>query len=196
MVKIGRNKNMKVLRKIQYNAPVVLTFAFLAFGAWILGELTGGRSDQLLFCVYRSSLLNPFTYVRLFLHVLGHANLSHLAGNMMLFLLLGPILEEKYGSRALLEMFVIVAVVTGIINMALFPSTALMGASGIVFMMIILSSVTGVEQGRIPLTLIVVAILYLGQEIYDGLFTADNISHLSHILGGACGCAFGFMRRR
>ncbi|MCD8125422.1 MAG: rhomboid family intramembrane serine protease, partial [Lachnospiraceae bacterium] len=85
--------------------------------------------------------------------------------------------------------------VTGIVNMVFFPGIALMGASGIVFMMMILSSVVSVRRGEIPLTLILVAVIYLGQEVYDGLFTSDNISHLSHIIGGACGCVFGFTRR-
>ncbi|WP_434310776.1 rhomboid family intramembrane serine protease [Hominifimenecus sp. rT4P-3] len=181
--------------RIQYNSPVVLTFALISFAALFLGQLTQGWTDQYLFCVYRSSLLDPLTYIRLFGHVLGHANLAHLTGNMMLFLLLGPILEEKYGSRALLQMFVLVAVVTGVVNMIFFPGTALMGASGIVFMMIILASMTSVGRRQIPLTLIIVAVLYLGQEVYDGLFVMDNISHLSHIVGGVCGCAFGFTRK-
>jgi rhomboid protease GluP len=182
-------------KKIQYNSPVVLTFALVSFCVLGLGQLTRGWTDQMLFCVYRSSLLDPLTYVRLFGHVLGHANLAHLTGNMMLFLLLGPILEEKYGSRAMLQMFAVVALVTGVVNMVFFPGVALMGASGIVFMMIVLASMTSVGRGQIPLTLIVVAILYLGQEVYDGIFTVDNISHLSHIVGGVCGCAFGFTRK-
>ena len=187
---------MKFLRRIQYNSPVVLTFAFISFAVLLMGYFTNGYTTEMFFSVYRSSWLSPLTYVRLFGHVLGHADLSHLAGNMTLFLLLGPILEEKYGSTSLVEMFAIVAVVTGLINMIFFPGTALLGSSGIVFMMIVLSSVTSVGRGKIPMTLIVVAILYLGQEVYDGLFTSDNISHLSHIIGGVCGCAFGFTRKR
>lgn len=187
---------MKFLKRIQYNSPVVLTFAFISFAVLLMGHFTADYTTELFFSVYQSSLLNPLTYVRLFGHVLGHADLAHLTGNMTLFLLLGPILEEKYGSTALIEMFAIVAVVTGVVNMLFFPGTALLGSSGIVFMMIVLSSVTSVGKGKIPMTLIVVAILYLGQEIIDGLFTTDNISHLSHILGGVCGCAFGFTRKR
>ncbi|MCD8010917.1 MAG: rhomboid family intramembrane serine protease [Lachnospiraceae bacterium] len=186
---------MFLFRRIHYNAPVVLTFFFLSLGALLLGEVTGGRTNTLFFSVYASSWLDPLTYVRLFGHVLGHASITHWTGNMTLFLLLGPILEEKYGSRRLLIMILIVAGVTGIVNMVFFPGIALMGASGIVFMMMILSSVVSVRRGEIPLTLILVAVIYLGQEVYDGLFTSDNISHLSHIIGGACGCVFGFTRR-
>lgn len=181
---------MKLLKKIDYNAPVILSFAFISFFSLLLGYITRGASTGLLFCVYRSSVKDIFMYPRLFLHVLGHANLEHYVNNMMMLLLVGPMLEEKYGSKRLLFMMLITAFVTGIIN-TIFFSTALLGASGIVFMMIILSSVTSVKEGKIPLTLIVVVIVYLGGQIAQGLFTTDNISQLTHIIGGICGGVFG-----
>lgn len=49
------------------------------------------------------------------------------------------------------------------------------------------------KEGKIPLTLIIVVIIYLGQEISIGLTTKDNISHLTHILGGVCGGVMGAM---
>ena len=112
-----------------------------------------------------------------------------------MLLLVGPMLEEKYGSKTLLEMIVITAVITGLVNNMLFRS-GLLGASGIVFMMIILSSVTSVKEGKIPLTLIVVVILYLGEQVAAGIFSADNISQLTHIVGGLCGGIFGMLRNR
>lgn len=183
---------MKVLKKIDYNAPVVLSFALLSFCVLLLGELTDGTSTLKYFCVYRSSLANPLTYVRLFSHVLGHANLQHYASNILLLLILGPMLEEKYGSKILLEMIVVTAFITGIINTIFFTS-GLLGASGIVFMMIILSSMVSLKEGKIPLTLIIVVIIYLGQELSTGLTTKDNISQLTHIVGGVCGGVMGAM---
>ncbi|MBP3421698.1 MAG: rhomboid family intramembrane serine protease [Lachnospiraceae bacterium] len=178
------------LKKIDYNSPVVLSFAFISFIVLILGFITGGWTTRTFFSVYRSSLADLFGYVRLFGHVLGHANLSHYVNNMMMLLLIGPMLEEKYGSKLLLEMILITAFVTGVLNNLLFP-TGLLGASGIVFMMIILSSVTSVKEGKIPLTLIVVVILYLGDQIMAGVLSKDNISQLTHIIGGVCGGVFG-----
>lgn len=186
---------MKILKKIDYNSPVVLSFAFASFVVLLLGYLTNGLTTRLFFRVYRSSLLDILGYVRLFGHVLGHANLSHYINNMMMILLVGPMLEEKYGSKLLLQMILLTAFITGLVNNLLFP-TALLGASGIVFMMIILSSVTSVKEGKIPLTLIVVVILYLGEQIVAGLFTADNISQLTHIVGGVCGGVFGMMMNK
>ena len=178
--------------RIQYNAPVVLTFALISLGALVLGFLTGGWSTSTLFCVYRSSLSDPLTYLRLVGHVLGHADYAHYLSNMMLLLVVGPPLEEKYGSGRLLVCILITALVSGLVQTTLFPNTALLGASGIVFMMIVLSSLAGMRSGTIPLTLILVVILYLGGEVVDAILLRDSVSQLTHIVGGLCGAALGF----
>ena len=117
-------------------------------------------------------------------------------GNMMLLLLVGPMVEEFYGSGRLLLMCAVTAVVTGLVDMLFFPTTALLGASGIVFMMIILASMVSYQKGRIPLTFFFVAAMYLGQEIYNAIFAADDISQLTHIIGGVLGLVFGLTMRR
>ena len=182
--------------RIQYNAPVVLTFSLLSLAALLPGMATGERSTWLLFCVYRSPLTDPLTYVRLFGHVLGHAGYGHFISNIMLLLVVGPPLEEKYGSRRLLVCIAITALVSGLVQVLLFPGAALLGASGIVFMMIVLSSLAGMREGAIPLTLILVVILYLGGEVVDAVAAQDSVSQLTHIVGGLCGAALGFAMSR
>jgi membrane associated rhomboid family serine protease len=103
-------------------------------------------------------------------------------------------LEENYGSRPLLLMIFITALVTGVLNVIFFRSP-LMGASGVVFMMILLSSFTNFSKGEIPLTFILVLVLYLGAQLADSLKAGDNnISYFAHIVGGFCGSLFGFFR--
>lgn len=182
---------MNPLKKIHYNSPVVLTFFFLSLAALVLGEVTQGWTTQHLFSVYRSPM-SPLFFVRLLGHVLGHSGYAHFAGNMVLFLVIGPPLEEKYGSRSLLAGILLTALVSGILQCALFPGYALLGASGIVFMLILLSSLAGMKTGSIPLTLILVAVIYLGQEIWDAVMVRDNVAHFMHLVGGACGTGFGF----
>lgn len=180
------------MKKIQYNSPVVLTFFFLSLGALVLNALTQGRSNRLVFSVYRSSLADPLLYLRFFTHVLGHGGYAHFAGNMVLFLVMGPPMEEKYGSQTLLFGILLTAFVSGVLQCLLFPGSALLGASGIVFMLILLSSLSGMKEGQIPLTLILVAVIYLGQEAYSALFVNDNVAHFMHMVGGACGTWLGF----
>lgn len=181
--------------KLQYNAPVVLSFALLSLGALLLNFLTNGWANAALFSVYRSSLRELLTYPRFFLHVLGHANYSHYIGNMMLILVIGPALEERYGSHKLLTAILITAFVSGLIQFIFFPGTALLGASGILFMMIVMCSLSGMKEGCIPITLILVVLLYVGGEIVDGLTLRDNVSQLTHVVGGVCGAIIGIAMR-
>ncbi len=190
------NESKKSPLSVQYNSPVVLTFALISLAALALDALTGGWSTLSLFSVYRAPLSDPLSYVRVLGHVLGHAGYAHYMSNMMLLLVIGPPLEEKYGSLRLLACIAVTALVSGLVQVLLFPHTALLGASGIVFMLIVLSSLSGMRSGSIPLTLILVVILYLGGEVVDAVAAQDNISHLTHIVGGLCGAGLGFYMNR
>ncbi|MBR6478279.1 MAG: rhomboid family intramembrane serine protease [Lachnospiraceae bacterium] len=181
---------------ITLNAVVVLGFVSLCFIATLMGVLSKGKLTELLFMTYHSSLLSPLTYLRFFTHVLGHAGWQHFMGNASYLLILGPMLEEKHGSKTILEIILITAFITGIVNYVFFPKVGLCGASGVVFAFIILASFTGFNEGEIPLTFILVAILYIGEQIIQGLTVQDNISNMGHIIGGAVGAFTGFMLNR
>lgn len=119
--------------KIVFNAPVVLGFVFLCFGATFLGILTGNRSTRILFMTYHSSLKNPITYLRFFTHVFGHDGWQHFMANLGYLLLLGPMLEEKYGGKILTEVIAMTALATGLVNFFFFSEVGLCGSSGVVF---------------------------------------------------------------
>ena len=155
---------------MQYNSPVILTFFLLSLGVLFLGQYTGGWTTTHLFSVYRSSLKDPLFYIRV----------------------VGPPMEEKYGSLPLLKGILLTALISGILQCALFPRTALLGASGIVFMLIMLASLSGFSGG-IPVTMLLVAALYLGQQVYDIIFVRDNVANFMHIVGGVCGTVFGYV---
>jgi len=187
--------------KIKYNAPTVLTFAFLSAAVLILSQTLFHSLTEQWFVVSGKSGFSRGSFrcwVTLFTHVLGHANWPHLVSNFSFILLIGPILEEIYGSLSLFIMIVITALVTGVLNV-LFFSSGLLGASGVVFMMILLASFTNFNRGEIPLTFILVLILYLGRELFssfgNALGTDSNISQFAHIVGGFIGSLFGFFRR-
>jgi len=175
---------------IGLNAPFILGMGALSLVAIIISTFT--KIEMLaIFAAYRTSLADPMQYIRLFTHVLMHADLSHYVGNYMMILAIGPMVEEKYGSSRLCWMTVITALITGLVTVLFFPKTAVVGASGIVFMMILLASFTNIRQGKLPITVPLVAVLYIGNEVLLGLFTVSNISRISHIVGGLCGAVFG-----
>ncbi len=185
-------KPNNILSKLHYNSPVVLTYAIVCVVLLAINYLTADWLNTLLLISYGdASLLNPLTYIRALLHVVGHADWNHLFGNMILMLLVGPAVEERYGSSNLLIMIICNAIITAIVN-GLLSSAGIIGASGVVFMMIILSAFTNMQKGKIPITLIIVCIMYLGREIVNGLANpTDGISQLGHIVGGFVGLGFG-----
>jgi membrane associated rhomboid family serine protease len=176
--------------KLSYNAPVVLTFSLIATLVQVLAETVWPGITARYFAV-RPWLDQPVDYLTLVSHIAGHSNWTHLFGNFTLILLIGPILEERHGSLSLVIMIAITALVTGLINV-LFFNTSLLGASGIVFMLILLASTANIRQGEIPLTLVLIALLFLGKELVDAL-RDDNISQMAHLVGGAAGALFGFL---
>lgn len=182
--------------KVKMNAPATVCISALCVITFILSTLTGGFVNSLLFSVYRSSLLSPLTWLRFFTHVYGHASLSHIAGNLTLFLLVGPIVEERFGTVKYLVLINITAVIIGLAQFVLFPSTGLLGLSGVVFMLIVLSAYGSSPNGtkEIPVTVILVIILWVGKEAANALFQLDDISQFSHLLGGVCGFVFGLKR--
>lgn len=190
-MKGGENLHKKL--KITFNAPITLGFVIICFIAILLGVISNGTITQTLFMTYHSSLTNPMTYLRFITHIFGHSGWSHFIGNASYLLLLGPMLEEKYGSKVLLEIMGITAVVTGLVNYIFFWNVGLCGASGVVFAFIILASFTGFKEEEIPLTFILVAIIFIGQQVYEGIAVQDNISNMAHIVGGIVGAIVGYL---
>ena len=177
--------------KLSYNAPVTLTFALISLIALVLGGLTNGWTTTNLFSVYHCPL-EPLAFVRFFCHVLGHSSFQHFMGNILFILLLGPIVEDRFGSWNTLWAILVTALITGVIYFVFFPASALLGASGIVYMMILMASFGGAKNGVIPITMIFVAVFYLGGELWNAVFERNNIAELAHIVGGICGMLIGF----
>lgn len=174
--------------RITYNAPVVLTFAIAAVAVFIL--MNAVESLQPWFVAW-PELADSRSYAGFFTHILGHGSWQHLLSNFTMILLIGPILEERHGSASLTFMILVTALMTGLANLV-FGDTFVLGASGIVFMMILLASTANIRAREIPLTFIAVALIYLGGEIVRA-FQKDQISQMAHLVGGVAGAIFGFL---
>jgi len=176
---------------IYINSPVILGLTFLSAVVLFADKFTFGAVNYLFMSRF-TSWLDPLMYLRYFTRVLAHADADHFFGNFMLILVVGPMMEERYGAKRLSAMLLITAFATGLCNTILFPQVVTIGASGLAFMLILLSSFVNMKSAGLPLTMLLVAFLYIGNEILGGLFLNDNISQFSHIAGGLCGAAFGF----
>ncbi|OOB76857.1 MAG: rhomboid family intramembrane serine protease [Epulopiscium sp. Nuni2H_MBin003] len=182
--------------KISFNSPIILGFSITCALALISNNLTAGFSNDFIFSTYRAPLNDPMMYVRLIGHVFGHADWDHFIGNMMLILVVGPLLEEKYGSFDIFILILITAILTGLANNLMFAHIQLLGASGVAFALILLSSFTSIKEGAVPMTFILVTLIYIVGEIYDGLFMVNNISNVTHIIGGATGATLGYLMNK
>lgn len=176
--------------KITFNAPVILSFSILCALVYLLTKPMG-IADNAFVLIPEWNFSSAGWYMRLFTHTVGHASTEHLMGNLAFILLIGPIVEEKYGSKNLIIMILTTAMVTAILHL-LFFDMGLLGASGIVFMLILLVSLVNFKNKEIPLTFILVVIIFIGKEVTSSMEN-DGISHFAHIVGGIVGAVFGFV---
>ena len=84
------------------------------------------------------------------------------------------------------------AIAGALIMWFLFPEATIMGASGVLFCMMMLASFASVRRGAIPITLILVIILYLGSEVLQAVTGTAGLTELTHIAGGVVGLLLGF----
>lgn len=178
--------------KIQYNAPVTLSFSLICIFIYGICLMIPSLKMSIFSLGPYWNASDPINYISLFTYTMGHANMEHLTGNMSMFVLIAPMMEEKYGSKNVAIMMAVTALITAILQLVFF-STGLLGASGILFMFIILTSFADAKKGSIPLTFILVLIFFLGREISNAIASNDNVSQYAHIIGGIFGAIFGFM---
>lgn len=178
--------------KIAFDSPVILIFSFVCAAIYLLTS-NGILADSFVL-MPKWEFSSASWYFRLFSHALGHVNATHLMGNLALILLIGPVVEKRYGIKNLLIMMFSVALVTSLVHLII-SDTMLLGASGIVFMMILLTPLVNFKGGKIPLTFILVVIIYIGGEVMAS-FEDDQVAHSAHIVGGLVGAGFGFALAR
>lgn len=178
--------------RVTVNAPFSILFSIVAVALYFLFQ-ADGTIPRMLTLHGDFELTNWKWYVSLVGYTLGHASLPHLIGNISIILLIGPFVEKRWGTKRLLYMVSLTGLVTAIVHI-LFWDHRLIGASGIVFMLIVLSSLIDMRSKEIPLTFILIVFLFIGQELVKS-FTEDQISQFAHISGGILGAIFGFVYR-
>jgi GlpG protein len=117
---------------------------------------------------------------------------------MSLFLVCAPPLEAKLGPKVLARK-VLVCAVSGALCNAAFCDTGLIGASGIVFALVLMTPLVACADLRtdeVPASFVALAFVYIGKEAVAVLEEGNaGVSHFGHIVGGLLGAALGFMGR-
>lgn len=183
--------------KFTYDAPVTLTFSLVCIVVYLVDTfiLKSYLSSSILLSPTSGSGLLPFSfsdplsYARLFLYVFGSGSINLLLSNLVLILLLGPSIEDYYGSVIIGIMMAVSILFSGVIN-ACFCTSALQGSAVIVFMMIFLNGFIAIAKRKLTLSFIVVFLMFTVFQwlenkqpgVVDGIVTV-----LINIGGGLCG---------
>jgi membrane associated rhomboid family serine protease len=180
---------------LEIDSPLIFLFTLVCFLIRIVGYFVKDFDVNYFACYpYKFMYVrNPLTYWRLVSHVLGHSSWGHFYNNMTLLLLVGPNNERNYGAGSLGKLVVLAALITGLAHVLFETGNgALLGASGIVFMNILLNSFVNFHRGLVPMSLLLTASFWLTREVHNSA-KDDSVSQLAHIVGGLCGAGLGYI---
>ncbi len=200
---IMAKKKFKLNFQVAYDAPVTLTFVLITVVFFLLNTflLKSGKSDFLQKLLASPTaqagslpfiVKQPLSYLRLLLYIFGadYGNgAAVLFTNLILIMLLGPAMEERYGSVIIGIMMFVSALFSGVLN-ACFCNSSLAGAVPVVCMMIFLNAFMSFSKKKFPLSFAAVMVLFVVLQIYEG---AGAVRIIICIAGGLCGSLFAFL---
>jgi membrane associated rhomboid family serine protease len=174
------------LRKINF---VIITCVLVSLVLWLL------NSDTLVEYLAFSgvNLLNGRVWT-LVTSLFLHADILHLAGNMLFLYIFGNTLEEEIGAAKTLGVFFIGGIVTFPLSLLFYDwKTPLIGASAAIFTLAaVVMLIKPLKLSILILPQGLIAILYFmynALAIYSG--AEGNVAYIAHIIGFAIGVPFG-----
>ena len=199
-------KKFKINLKVAYDAPVTLTFVILCVFFFILNTfvIKNGGLGKILASPTSAAgsaafiVKEPLSYLRLLLYIFGSemgqavsasSGAAVLFTNLILIMLLGPAMEERYGSVIIGIMIFVSALFSGVLN-ACFCEVSLVGSVPVVSMMIFLNAFMSFSKKKFPLSFAAVMILFVVLQIFSG---AGAVRIIICIAGGLCGSLFAFL---
>lgn len=134
-------------------------------------------------------------YWRLVTPMFLHANLLHLALNMLNFFILGLIAERIFGHIRFVLIYLLTGVASALASFAFAPQEVSVGASGAIFGLVgaysIFILVHRLAFPRGGLTALVWLILVIGLNLGLG-FVIPNVDNYAHVGGLLSGCLLGW----
>jgi membrane associated rhomboid family serine protease len=188
-----------IIQSIDIDAPFSLTFSFLCVIVHLLSSVFGSSFATLYFGIPSLSIFNflsPLSYFRMISQIFGHSSWQHLSGNLVNILLVGPSCEREYGCYNIFVIVLLTAVSSSLSHIFFGPRNSIqLGASGVVFMFILLSSLIETKSHRIPLTFICQVGIWCSHELISNFMSQEGgggISHLAHLTGALVGAFAGY----
>lgn len=190
----------KKISPVSFDAPATLIFSIISLLIFLLSReffpslISFFSAPSAQGTEHAFNWTNPLQYTRFLFHVLGNTSWPVFASDLAFILLLGPQLEQRFGSVVIMLMACVTALVSGLLNAA-FSTSLLMGGTGIAFMMILLAAFTSIDKSSIPLSFLFAAVLFLFRELYYAVDTS-SLSNFAHLAGGLAGSALGFTAKK
>jgi membrane associated rhomboid family serine protease len=183
-----------VLRRLTVEAPVVISFCFICVMIHLLQQTIWSGLNTFLAVKDTFDITDVMQLPRLFSHVIAHdGSLGHIKGNMVHLLLVGPSAETVFGSTTIMIVILLVAVTSAVAHIIVGGlNSNQLGASGVVFAVILLNSLVAAVAGKIPLGFILTAALWVTDELYKFFFGTDGVSHHAHLTGAIVGTAAAY----
>lgn len=123
------------------------------------------------------------------LHIFGHSGWDHFLGNVIYIAMLGPSVEDKFGTIPLAIITILSALIIGTISVI--SNTPCYGLSSVAYMWVILNTFQSDESEGLPITSIILLFVFVLPEAIAIFTKTDNIAHQNHVLGAICGLGFG-----
>ena len=195
--------NRHQLYKLKQQPIVSGTLVIANVIVFILCKFTGERLYE-LGMLDRFSVLNDGEYGRIIWSMFLHADLNHLASNMIILFFLGSMIEREIGHIRYAVLYFVSGIGGGVLSLLYKVMTneisASLGASGAVFGLDgVLLAMVLLWNERLPNVNSTRVMLMIALSLYSG-FTGGNIDNAAHIggllVGFLGGCVVCFFQRR
>ncbi|MBP5568442.1 MAG: rhomboid family intramembrane serine protease [Treponema sp.] len=188
----------KISLKFEYDAPVTLSFIVITVLIFVISLIAkDAKIQSLLVAPTNAAGKAPFSFsniksiLGLFLYIFGGADPALLFTNLLFIALIGPSMEERYGSFIIGIMMFVSALFAGVLN-ACFCKYPMSGCSAVVFMLVLLNAMMYFSKNKITGTSVSMIILFILREVY--IKNPNKAVGVIIILaGGLCGSLFAFL---
>ena len=190
-----KNKNIKII----FDSPVALTLVLCCLILFIFCKIMPQNVNEKILAFFSTPIIkqngkvinffNFSPYLKLFLHIFAHANFFSLFLNLSIILLLAPQIENLYGSRLFFLMILIASLVSGVLAFCFVPFS-LQGTQSVCFLLIVLYVFNSIKKHALPLSAIILLILFVIFSITAGY---GGLAQIVNILGGFCSSLFGII---
>jgi membrane associated rhomboid family serine protease len=181
----------KPLRYSQFNATLYIIAANIL--CFALTSLVPGA--RIVMALNPIAVLSGWVW-QFVTYMFAHADLSHLAVNMLGLFFFGTQVERSMGSREFLLFYFLTGILAGMVSFAIFLAagawyTSLLGASGALFAVLLAFAVVDPDAliylyGILPLRAPVMVLGYTAIEIISQVFSfQSSVAHFTHLGGFA-----------